>query len=62
MKFYLGADKDGAVNTQYAFGANTGEHKLIITGETLLTFSPDSSLGYIDSQDAEEYDYVLVSG
>ncbi len=62
MKFYLGADKDGAVNTQYAFGANTGEHKLIITGETMLTFSPDSSLGYIDSQDAEEYDYVLVSG
>ena len=62
MKFYLGADKDGAVNTQYAFGANTGEHKLIITGETMLTFSPEASRGYIDSQDAEVYNYVLVSG
>ena len=62
MKFYLGADKDGEVNTKYAFGENSGEHKLIITGETLLTFSPDSSLGYIDSQDADTYNYVLVSG
>ncbi|MBQ5665848.1 MAG: hypothetical protein IIV41_08310 [Akkermansia sp.] len=62
MKFYLGADKDGAVNTQYAFGANTGDNKLIITAETALTFTPEASRGYIDSKDAETYDYVLVSG
>ena len=70
MKFYLGADKDGAVNTQYNFNsvettaAGSAERKLIInsTAQTLLTFSAESSRPYIDDQGVASHDYVLMSG